>query len=58
MIGVSESKQLSVSVVTEASVWRGAEWTELDISFKSARVLLENAALTDLRLAGHQVDNL
>ena len=47
-----------MSVVTEATIKIEGVWAELDLSHKSARLLLENAALTEARLAGMSVVNL
>jgi len=47
-----------VSIVTEATIKIEGVWAELDLSHKSARLLLENAALTEARWAGMSVVNL
>jgi hypothetical protein len=47
-----------VSVITEATVKIDGVWSELDLNHRSARLLLENAALTEARMAGTSVVNL
>ena len=55
---LAKSGTAEVSIVTDASVKIEGVTTALDLSQKSARLLLESAALTEGRLAGTSVVNL
>lgn len=55
---LAKSGTAEVSVVTDATVEIEGVTTALDLSRKSARLLIESAALTEARLAGTSVVNL
>lgn len=55
---LASGAQVGVDVVTTAFVEHDGERTELDLSHKPARLLVENTALTIERMAGRHVENL
>jgi hypothetical protein len=52
------STAIEVCTVTAAEIEIDGQSAPLDLSYKSARLLVENAALTAARMAGLSVENL